>query len=74
MVAKTNNIGENKSSILVYQKIKVPEMSERDQLIQWNIRKMNKGEWMSMAMSIERDDFPVSPNIIRADVFKVSVF
>ena len=74
ILEEVGKVGDDHSSMIVHQVLKMPLMSERESLISWHLRKLEDDKWMSVACSIEREDYPIDPKMIRMDIFKASMF
>ena len=73
--AKDMKIVEQKdeNDKVMYSRSKMPMMSERESLIHWKKRKLEDGRELTIFYSVERDDYPIDPKVIRIDMFQASL-
>ncbi len=57
---------------IIYTKAKLPCMTDRENLIEMYQKELGDGKHLFITQSVERDDYPVSKDSIRMDLFKAT--
>jgi len=61
---------EGPNSKVIYLRVSVPIMSDREQLVHWQRIDLNEKESILLLQSILMDEYPITANIVRAQMFK----